>query len=195
MLLIDNVLVHDEVLQEYFACNLHACHGACCVEGDGGAPLSPAEAELLPSLRPQLNAYLTPEGKAALDDQGAYTETLDGELETPLIGRGGPCAYVVYENGTALCGIEKAWLAGAVTFRKPLSCHLYPIRVDERPPYQVLRYDRWDICAGGCQRGASEKIPLYIFLKEALTRTYGAEWYAQLEALAALRQTKLGASR
>lgn len=180
MFIIDNVLVTDEVIKAYFACNLGACKGACCIEGDGGAPLTEQETEILEDLLPILEPYLRPEGLAAIEAQGTWVEGSDGEPETPLVN-GAECAYVIFDNGVAKCGIEKAWELGKVDFPKPISCHLYPIRIQPGRPYEVLRYHHWDICSPACQRGEEEKIPLYKFLKDALTRKYGEEWYEVLE--------------
>ncbi|MBX3103011.1 MAG: DUF3109 family protein [Bacteroidetes bacterium] len=180
MLIIDDVLVTDAVLQKGFVCRLDACKGACCVEGDAGAPLTKEEAGLLESELPTLRPFLRPEGLEALDGQGAWVLGWDREPETPLV-EGKECAYVTFTpDGTALCGIEQAWKAGATAFRKPISCHLYPIRIQEGRPFEILHYHEWDICSAACNYGEQAGVPIYQFVKDALVRKYGQEWYETL---------------
>lgn len=184
MYIIGNVLVSDEVVEQEFLCNLHACKGACCWEGDYGAPLLEEELAVLDAIYDQVQPFLSPAGLEALEQQGkhVYLEEQE-EHATPLI-EGGPCAYITYnEAGIAQCGIEKAYLAGATDFRKPLSCHLYPIRArKEAAGFEVLNYERWSICSAACTAGKKAKLPLYRFVQEALIRKYGQAWYSELEA-------------
>ncbi len=181
MLVIDNIIVTEPVLQRQFVCNLSACKGACCVAGDQGAPLEQAELAVLDGLQEAVAPFLTQEGREALQQQGPWVEE-SGKQYTTLRADGG-CAYVTFdEKGIAGCGIEKAWTAGKVDFRKPISCHLYPIRVQQLHEGEALNYNEWDICDPACQLGESLQVPVYQFLKEALTRKYGAEFYAILEA-------------
>jgi hypothetical protein len=181
MIIVDDVLVTDGVLQQGFVCKLDACKGACCVAGDAGAPLTADEAALLDNLLPKLKPFLTPKGLAAIQRQGAWVLGEDREPETPLLAAGQACAYATYaEDGTALCGIEQAWKAGAVDFQKPISCHLYPIRVQEGQPFEVLHYHYWDICSPACNHGAQMGVPIYRFVANALVRKYGQAWYDTL---------------
>lgn len=181
MLVIDNIIVTEPVLQRQFVCNLSACKGACCVAGDQGAPLEQAELVVLDGLQEVVAPFLTQEGREALQQQGPWVEESGKQYTT--LRADGACAYVTFdEKGIAGCGIEKAWTAGKVDFRKPISCHLYPIRVQQLHEGEALNYNEWDICDPACQLGESLQVPVYQFLKEALTRKYGAEFYAILEA-------------
>ena len=183
MIIVDQVVVSDEILEEHFACDLSACKGACCVAGEGGAPLESSEIPVLEEIYPRIKPYLAKEGKKVLREKGLFVEESDGSFSTPLID-GKECAYLVYENGIAFCGIEKAWKAGAIDFQKPISCHLYPIRISEKRQIEILQYHRWHICKPGCKNGAKEKILLYRFLKNAIVRKYGEEFYRVLEEIA-----------
>lgn len=182
MFQIGEVLVSREVMEEEFVCNLSACRGACCVEGDAGAPVEPAEAETLEKEYDKISPFLREEGRAAIASQGkTVIDPNDGEQVTPLV-EGAECAYVVFdEKGTSKCGIEKAWEAGATSFRKPVSCHLYPIRILSTPKVEAVNYHRWPICAEACTLGKELKVPVYRFTKEALIRKYGDNWYRELE--------------
>ena len=183
MLLIDDKLVSFDVLQEQFACNLSACKGACCWEGDLGAPLETEECQTLEALYPKIAPFLRKEGRRAIEQQGTWVEE-EGEYYTPLI-RGRDCAYLTYNDaGIALCGIEQAQRAGAINWLKPISCHLYPIRLVKLPDYEGLNYDRWDICSAACTKGQREQIRVFEFVKDALIRRYGQGFYQALEAAA-----------
>ena len=187
MLIVDGKIIEPAVLQSYFACNLNACKGACCWEGEYGAPLDESELHVLEHIYPSIEPYLDPDGIAVIKEKGLF-EYFKGmkAYGTPLL-KNGACAFLTYtKEGTALCGIESAWRDQAVDFRKPISCHLYPIRVehDRKTNFTILRYDEWDICQAACAKGAKDKIPLYQFAKEALIRAYGESFYAELEAMA-----------
>jgi hypothetical protein len=188
MLVVNDVLVSDEVVQEHFICDLDACKGACCWEGDFGAPLEQAELHILDDIYDSIKDFLTSDGRAAIEAQGKYTyyNEMDG-YGTPLIN-GGACAYLTYDHeGIAKCGIEIAHRAGVTDFIKPISCHLYPIRVkSEVAGFEGLNYERWHICSAACTLGKKEKMPVYVFLKEALVRKYGDEFYAELCAAASV---------
>ena len=185
--MIGDVLISDDVIREQFLCNLAACKGACCWEGDLGAPLEPEERYTLERIFDEVKPFLSPAGLATIEEEGLYTcEEEAGTYATPLIG-GGPCVYMVYdEQGIAKCGIEQAYNAGKTDFKKPLSCHLYPIRatVDERVGMQALNYDRWEICSAACELGRQQQLPVYRFLKEALIRKFGEDFYEELDAAA-----------
>ncbi|MCF8236913.1 MAG: DUF3109 family protein [Saprospiraceae bacterium] len=187
MHLIENILVSDDILTAAFACDLEACKGACCWEGDYGAPLDPEEIETLKAILPEIQDFLSPAGLAVIQSKGTsvYYQDLNKE-GTPLID-GGPCAYMRFDSqGVAQCGIEKAWEAGETQFRKPISCHLYPIRVLGRPEegFEALNYERWEICSAACHRGEQTRMPLYVFAREALIRKYGPSFYDALQAAA-----------
>lgn len=185
MLVIDNTLISDEVIEKHFVCDLNACKGACCVKGDYGAPLEDDELEQLDKVYEKVKPYMTPAGIQAVEKQGKYLLYEKKEWVTPLI-KGKECAYTFFdETGTAKCAIEKAYLEGKVKWKKPISCHLYPIRITkQRNGLEALNYDRWSICKAACKLGDSLKVPVYKFLKESLTRKYGKDWYKQLEVAA-----------
>ena len=187
MLIIGDILVSDEVVKQYFVCNLDACKGACCWEGDYGAPLEVNELQVLESIYPEVKPFLTQEGVAAIEQQGTSVYNEDHEsYATPLIG-GGPCAYMTRsEEGIAQCGIETAWRAGVIDFQKPVSCHLYPIRVSvsDIPGFEALNYDRWHICKPACTLGKKLQVPLYRFVKDAIIRKYGEAFYQELDEAA-----------
>lgn len=184
MLQINDTIISLEILSEEFVCNLTACKGACCVEGDAGAPLEKAELKILAKEYPNIRPFLRAEGNAAIEKQGTSIKDVDGEWVTPLRD-GKECAYTVFEaDGTAKCGIENAWKAGKTDFRKPISCHLYPIRTKKYKEFEAINYSRWHICSEACTLGRSLKVPVYRFLKEPLIRKYGQMWYDQVEIAA-----------
>jgi hypothetical protein len=168
-----------DVLEKRFCCDLKACLGTCCVQGDSGAPLEEAEREEIRDNYAGFKGYMKPEGIEAVEEQGWTTTDVEGDLVTPLI-RGKECAYAIEENGSCWCAIEKAWVEGKSAFRKPISCHLYPIRVTRYRNYEAVNYDQWQICVAARIRGEQEGVPVYRFLKDALIRKYGEEWYEQL---------------
>lgn len=176
------MLVSDDIKDVEFVCHLEKCKGACCVEGDLGAPLEESELETMVAIQEKIRPYLTPEGIQALEEQGPYILDEDGDYSTPTIG-GKECAYAHYDTaGILKCGIEQAWLDGKVDFKKPISCHLYPIRITKnKKGFEAVNYHKWSICSAACSFGKSLQVPLYKFLKDPLVRKYGASWYAELE--------------
>ncbi len=186
ILINDTIIVSDDVVNVQFVCNLTACKGACCIQGDMGAPLEAAEVPILEAIYPKVKPYLTPEGVAALEAKGLYKHSEADGYETTLVGEEGACAYVTYDaDGTTKCGIERAYIDGAIEdFQKPISCHLYPIRVKQHNTYTLVNYDKWSICSDACALGKKLQVPVYQFLKAPLSRKFGAEFYAELEAAA-----------
>lgn len=185
MLHIGKALISDDIIEEHFVCDLNACKGACCVEGAAGAPLEEDELQQLDTIFPEIKPFLRPEGVKAIEEQGTYVKGTDGEWETPLINNQ-ECAYVVFDpSGVAQCGIEKAYRAQATTWQKPISCHLYPIRIKEYSELTAVNYHKWQICDPACKLGGSLKVPIYKFVRDALIRKFGEAWYAELESLAA----------
>ena len=177
-------VVSEEILENHFVCDLNACKGACCIDGNAGAPLEDKETEILTDLFNDLIPFLRPEGIEAIKSQGSCVKGDDGDWETPLINNN-ECAYVVFnEKGIAQCGIENAYRAGAVDWQKPVSCHLYPVRIREYSQLTAVNYHKWEICDPACTLGDSLKMPIYKFVKEALIRKFGAEWYEELEEAA-----------
>lgn len=181
MISLHNTLISDDILEKNFVCELNQCKGACCVEGDSGAPLEPSEIDILKEIFPLVKPYLSPKGIEVLETEGTSVKDMDGDWTTPCIDKNKACAYAVFENETALCGIEKAYSDGKISFQKPISCHLYPIRLTHYPEFEVLNYDRWHICSPACAFGDHLKVPVYQFLKEPLIRKFGMEWYQDLE--------------
>jgi hypothetical protein len=176
-------IVSEEILEQDFVCNLQACKGACCVDGNAGAPLEESELPILKDIYAEVSPYLRPEGRKAIESQGTYVKGEDGEWETPLIDNQ-ECAYVVYDGKVAKCGIEAAYLDGKISWKKPVSCHLYPVRVREYQSLTAVNYHKWHICDPACQLGESLKVPVYRFVAEALIRKFGEAWYKELEAVA-----------
>ncbi len=183
MFQIGTTLVSEEILEKEFVCNLNACKGACCVEGDAGAPVTLEETKILDEIFPFVKPFLREEGVCAIESQGVCIVAEDGSYETPLIDNK-DCAYVIYNGATALCGIEQAYNEGLIAWKKPVSCHLYPVRVKEYSEFQGVNYDRWDICDDACTLGKSLEVPVYKFVKEALIRKFGEPWYIELELIA-----------
>lgn len=187
MIVIDKTIISDDIADNFFVCNLEKCKGACCVEGDLGAPLLPAELEILENIYDEVAPYITEKGKQAIEQQGTWIKDKDGDFSTPTI-EGRECAYAIYDKkGMLKCGIEMAYKDGKVDFQKPLSCHLYPIRIKEYEHYEALNYDRWHICSDACHLGNELGVPIYKFLKTPLIRKYGQEWYEQLEQAVAFK--------
>lgn len=184
MFQIGKTIVSDELIEKDFVCNLSACQGACCIDGDAGAPVEKDEVQILEEIYEQVKPFLRKEGIEAIEVQGTSIISEWGELETPLI-EGKDCAYVTFtESGIASCGIEDAYNAGVIDFKKPISCHLYPARVKEYSSFSAINYHKWDICDAACTLGKELQVPVYKFLKEALIRKYGEAWYAELELVA-----------
>lgn len=185
MFQLGKTIVSEEIIEKDFVCNLTACKGACCIDGDAGAPLEQDEVTILEEIYPKVKPFLRPEGIAAIDSQGTSIVTEDGEFETPLID-GADCAYVIFDTkGTALCGIEEAYNRGEIDWKKPVSCHLYPIRVKDFTEFSAVNYDRWHICDDACTLGKELQVPIYKFVKAALIRKFGEDWYLELEKVAA----------
>ena len=180
MIVIDDILI-SEALQEPFCCDVEACKGGCCVDGDGGAPLDKEELAVLDEIYEKVKPFITEQGRKTITEQGKYVEEKKDYFATPLIN-GGACAYVFFnEKGIAKCGIEKAYEEGLINFKKPVSCHLYPVRIKKKPGFEAINYEHWDICNPACKLGKKLGLPLYKFLKEAIIRKYGEEFYNVLE--------------
>lgn len=181
MLIIGDVLVSDELIDKCFCCDLTQCRGACCVEGDGGAPVAPDEVSELDEYYPVYQKYMTKEGVDVVESAGdTFVFDGSGEFSTPLMPSNKACAFSFFEDGTCKCAIEKAYLKGEIPFRKPLSCYLYPVRASVVGKYIALNYHHWDICKSACLKGKEVGIPIYKFLKEPLIQKFGASWYEAL---------------
>jgi hypothetical protein len=182
---IDNILVSDDIVEAKFICDLHKCKGGCCEDGDAGAPLEKAELKELEEHINVIKPYLTPEGLQELKRQGLYTYDREFGFVTPTIN-GGICAYAFRDNqGIIKCGIEAAYRDGKLDWKKPISCHLYPIKVNKTKTYTMLNYEPRDpMCNPGCALGKKAKMPVYEFLKEPLERKFGTEFYTTLHQIA-----------
>ncbi len=188
MLLVENTLVSDELLEKKFVCDLEACKGACCEEGDLGAPLELEELDDIERNLDGIKPFMTAEGLALLETEGFYELAPDRELVTTTI-EGRACIFAAKDDrGIWKCAIEQAHQAGKSDFLKPISCHLYPIRIEKLKHYDALNYHQWDICAPACSCGAKLEVPVYKFLKGPLIRKYGADWYDMLSGAAAVFQ-------
>lgn len=187
MIAIDNTLISDEVVQEQFVCDLTKCKGGCCVDGDAGAPLNLDELDKINDVYEAVLPYLPEESRKEIEKQGRYMFNREFGWVTPTVG-GKICVYgITDENGIVKCGIEQAYLDGKVNWKKPISCHLFPIKVKHSKNKQVIlvNYEpREDLCKAGCKLGQKLKVPVYVFLKEALIRRFGERFYEALEATA-----------
>lgn len=184
MFQLGRTIVSEDIIKKDFVCNLAACKGQCCIDGDAGAPLDKEEAETLKTIYPKIKPYLRPEGIAAIEAQGTNITTALGDLETPLIN-GADCAYVIFDDKKiAMCAIEKAYNKGDTNWKKPISCHLYPVRVKEYSAFSAVNYHQWPICDAACTLGKELQVPVYKFVKEALIRKFGEDWYGELEKMA-----------
>ena len=190
MLVIQDKLISLDLVEKKFVCDLAKCKGACCWEGDFGAPLEQEEITILGEHLASLESYISKEGWDVLKEKGVAIkyahDKKDTFLGTPLL-KNGACVFMTYnELGIAQCGIEQAEKAGDIPFKKPISCHLYPVRVNKNEGlgFEALNYDKWDICNAACSLGSKLKIPIYKFVKDAIIRKYGFEFYQELEAAA-----------
>jgi len=181
---IDGTVVSEDLIKEAFVCDLSACKGACCVEGEAGAPLEPEEITKIERDFSKIAPYLNEAGKKVILETGVFVKGLDGDLETPLVA-GRECAYTVFdEEGKAACGIEKAFKAGKINWQKPISCHLYPVRIQSYSKLTAVNYHQWKICSAACMLGNTLKVPVFKFVKKALIRKFGKRWYEKLEKVA-----------
>jgi len=183
MIQIGDAIISTELVTEKFTCDLQRCKGACCVLGDSGAPLDENERTIIKQIFPSVKQFLRPEGIRAIEKQGTSVIDPDDDCVTPLV-EGKECAYTVFEDGIARCGIEKAFLAGTTTFRKPISCYLYPVRIKKYKTFEAVNYDTWSICDPARLLGASLGSPVYEFTAPALRQKYGDEWYRRLQQAA-----------
>lgn len=185
MIAIDNVLLSDQVVEEQFVCDLNACKGGCCVDGDCGAPLTEEETKIIAKVYPTVKPYLLPEYVEEVKKQGTHTIDDEYGFVTPTVN-GGICVYAYTDEvGIVKCAFEKAYNEGKIDFKKPISCHLYPIRIKQMDGYEAVNYEpRKQMCKPACKLGKQLKVPVYKFLKDSITRKYGEEFYNTLDAVA-----------
>ncbi|NDW12440.1 DUF3109 family protein [Bacteroides sp. 214] len=184
MIQIDDIVVSLDVFREKFICDLAACKGECCIEGDAGAPLEEAELAQLEEVLPVVWDDLLPSAQEVIKQQGTYYTDEEGDVVTSIVN-GKDCVFTCYDDrGYCFCAIEKAYREGKVSFMKPISCHLYPIRIADYGTFQAVNYHKWSVCHAAWELGKEVGTPVYKFLKEPLVRKYGAVWYAELESVA-----------
>jgi hypothetical protein len=179
MLRIDDTIFSFDLLEKKFRCNLSACHGGCCRYGDSGAPLGKDEVRILDEIWPIVKPYLRPEGIKAVEEKGRSVRDFENDWVTPLIGNE-ECAYTVKSGNIYMCGIEKAWHDSVISFRKPLSCHLFPARIREYTGFRAVNYQEIPICAPALKAGSDDGIFVYEFLREPLIRALGEKLYDEL---------------
>ena len=183
---IGDILVSEEVVTEYFACDYPVCKGCCCIIGDSGAPLEEVEVDELEKHYPEFSSLMRQQGKDQVDKDGFFIIDRDGDIVTPVVDGTGECAYTTFDGeGNCFCSIEKCFFAGTCSFRKPRSCWLYPIRVTKlRNGGQALNLHRWHLCKDAYEKGKREGIRIYEFLRDPLTTLYGKDFYDALCAAA-----------
>jgi hypothetical protein len=179
MLRIDDIIFSFDVLEKKFVCDLTDCQGSCCREGDSGAPLSDEEVRILDEIWPVIKGYLRTEGLKAVEEQGTSVIDFENENVTPLISNA-ECAYTMLEDDIFSCAIEKAWSEGRINFQKPLSCHLFPVRIKKFSDFLAVNYQELPICSGARRKGTGDGVYVYEFLKEPLTRALGEKVYGEL---------------
>jgi Protein of unknown function (DUF3109). len=183
---IGDILVSEDVITEYFACDYPVCKGCCCIIGDSGAPLEEEELESLEEHYPTYSELMRPQGRAQVEKDGFFIIDPDGDIVTPVVDGTEECAYTTFDGkGNCFCSIERCFFGGTCSFRKPQSCWLYPIRVQKLTGGgQALNLHRWDICKDAFEKGKREGIHVYEFLREPLISVYGDEFYSALCAAA-----------
>ena len=183
---IDDCLVSEEILTEYYACDYEKCKGCCCIIGDSGAPLEEIEADAIEKNYEIFSPIMSDEGRLAVASKGFFEIDRDGDMVTPLVPGSEECAYTLFdENGNCFCSMERCWFQGKGDFRKPISCWLYPIRITQLSNgTRALNLHRWHICQDAFEKGKKEKIRVYQFLREPIERYFGEDFYAALEEAA-----------
>ena len=180
MLQILNALVSLDVIEKFFVCNLDKCLGECCIEGDAGAPITEQEYAQLKEILPEVYADLLPAARQRIDEAGVAYVDEEGDLVTQIV-EGRNCVFTCYgEGGMCMCAIEKAYREGRIDFYKPISCHLYPLRLTDYPSFTAVNYHSWKICKAAEVLGRAKGVRVYQFLKEPLIRRFGKEWYDEL---------------
>jgi len=180
MIQIQETIVSKALLEEYFVCDLASCKGACCVKGDSGAPLEFEEIEEIEAELENILPFIPQKGKKGISRSGVFYVDVDGDYVTTL-NEGKECAFTIFDQrGIAKCGMEEAFNSGKSKFRKPMSCHLFPVRVSKFKEFDALNYESIPICKPACDCGSKLKVKVYQFLKEPLIKKYGSEWYSEL---------------
>lgn len=183
MLQIDDKIISFDVLEKKFVCDITKCKGICCIEGDSGAPLEDSEIDILIETYPKVKPYLREISLKTIEEKGIYEIDFEGDKVTTLVDNK-ECVFIIFENDIAICAIEKAYFDKKIKFRKPISCHLYPIRVAKYKEFDAVNYDKNEICKSALENGKNLNVRLYDFLAEPLTRAYGKTWYNDLKMAA-----------
>lgn len=182
MIIVESTIVSDDLLQVHFVCPIDKCKGACCVEGDAGAPMTEEEIANLEDHFERIKPYMTDQGVEEIEETGVFDYDARGEFVTPLV-KGLECAFTNFKNGIAYCAIERAFEEGEINFQKPVSCHLYPIRINKlKDGHEAVNYHKWEICKKALKEGKVQGVPLYEYCKDALVRQYGEEWYQKFKS-------------
>ena len=191
MIQIANTLLSDDIFEAQFICDLCKCKGQCCVDGESGAPLTREEHDKIEEILPVIWGDLSPKAQQLISEQGISYNDTDGELVTSIVN-GEECVFTYYdENGICKCAIDTAYREGRIAVQKPISCHLYPIRLTDYANYTAVNYHQWSICRPAVKLGRKEGVPLYRFLREPLIRRFGEEWYNEVcEAAKLLEKSK-----
>jgi len=180
MIQIQDTILSNDIFEEHFICDLCKCKGQCCVEGESGAPITQEERAQIQSILPEILDDLSPAAREVIDEQGISYVDYDGELVTSLV-KGRECVFAYYdEHGICKCAIDTAYREGRIPVQKPISCHLYPIRLNEYDQFTAVNYHRWSVCQPAVKKGRAEGLPLFRFLKEPLIRKFGEEWYREV---------------
>ena len=189
MIQVEDKIISKDVFEKKFICDLNSCKGACCVEGDSGAPLLKEEIQKIADIYHTVEPYMSRAGKKVILKKGISVKDRDGDLTTPLVNNR-QCAFVIEEQGISKCSIEKAYLDKKTDFKKPISCHLFPIRITHYTEFDAINYESIKICSPACILGEELKIPVYKFLKSPLIRKYGVNFYDELTKVADLLDSK-----
>ena len=177
---IGNKIVSTDIFSEQFTCDLNKCKGACCVKGNGGAPLNENEVDKIQNKIEKIKPYMSKSGIETVNREGVYYLDEEDTPATKLIDKKECCFVYFDENEIAKCSIETAYKTGDINFNKPESCHLYPIRIKEFNEFTAINYETWDICSPACSLGKSLKVPVYQFLKEPIIRVFGSSFFEEL---------------
>jgi len=183
MIQIEDKIISRDIFEQHFCCDLSKCEGFCCVEGQSGAPLEDKETAILEEILPVIQPFLQEKALKVIEEKGVWETDTDGEKVTPLIDKDAECVYAYFENNICKCAIEKAYNLGLIDFPKPVSCHLYPIRITKYSDFEALNYHNWHVCKPARDLGYKSKIPVFRFLKKAIIRKYGERFYEEMEEL------------
>jgi hypothetical protein len=173
-------IISTQIFEKKFVCDLNQCKGACCVEGDAGAPLNWEEVKIIQQDLEKIKPFMRQEGIEVVEKSDIFYLDQEKEPVTSLVNEK-ECVFVQFENGIAKCAIEQANKSGITSFKKPISCHLYPIRIKNFNEYTAINYEEWNICKPACSCGDKLDVSVFKFLKEPLIRAFGTEFFEELD--------------